>query len=194
MVALAVFYPLDAVVGDGARRDGAERWGSIVKSAGKGVVYLALAVTAARFALGSRSSSSDQTQSATSGLLGSGAGRALVVVAGLVVIGVGAYHVYNGTTQRFKRGLSPSGDAQVGRAITLTGAVGYVAKGLALAGVGAMLVWASVSTDPGKVRRMEAAFREMSRLPAGSVLLGAAGVGFILYGAYSVLRARYQEM
>lgn len=36
MVALAVFYPLDAVVGDGARRDGAERWGSIVKSAGKG--------------------------------------------------------------------------------------------------------------------------------------------------------------
>lgn len=194
MVALAVFYLLDAVVGDGARKDGAKRWASVGKSVGKAVVYLVLASTAARFALGGRSSSGDQTQSATSGLLGSAAGRTAVVVAGLVVIGVGAYHVLKGVTQKFKEDLSPSGEASVGRAITVSGVIGYVAKGVALGGVGAMLVWAALSTDPSKARGMDTAFRETAQLPAGGVLLGAAGVGFLLYGVYSVLRARYQEM
>lgn len=194
MVALAFFYLLDAVVGDGARKDGAKRWASVGKSVGKAVVYLVLASTAARFAMGGRSSSGDQTQSATSGLLGSAAGRTAVVVAGLVVIGVGAYHVLKGVTQKFKEDLSPSGEASVGRAITVSGVIGYVAKGVTLGGVGAMLVWAALSTDPSKARGMDAAFRETAQLPAGGVLLGAAGLGFLLYGVYSVLRARYQEM
>lgn len=194
MLALALFYLLEAVVGDGARKAGTERWTAIAKSVGKGAVHVALALTAARFALGGRSSSGDQAQSATSGILGSGAGRAAVIAAGIVIVGIGAFHVYKGASRGFTQDLAPSGDASIGRGITVSGVLGYVAKGLALAGVGAMVVWAAVSTDASKARGMDAAFHELASLPAGGPLLGAAGAGFILYGVYSVMRARYQRM
>ena len=40
---------------------------------------------------------------------------------------------------------------------------------------------------------MDAAFGEILTLPAGGIMLIAIGVGFMVYGVYSVLRAKYQQ-
>ena len=189
MAALAVTHILDIVFGR-ARGEIADS----AKALGKASAYAALAFTAFRFGTGDPSSSGDSAESMTAPLLGSGPGRAVVIVVGLIIVAIGIYHIYKGVTRKFRQDLNPAGDHTVNRVIDKTGLVGYVAKGAALAGVGIMVMWASISADSDKARGLDAAFKQVLDLPAGGILLAAIGIGFILYGAYSVLRAKYQEM
>ncbi|WP_182170138.1 DUF1206 domain-containing protein [Flaviflexus equikiangi] len=167
---------------------------SAVKAAGKAVLYGGLAVTAWSIGSGQSSDSGDTAESATAPLLASGLGRALVILAGAAIIAVGVYHVYKGTTRKFRNDLSPSGDDKISSVIDMSGLVGYVAKGLALVGVGGMVMWAAISVDPDKARGLDAAFTEVLSFPAGGYLLAGMGIGFVLFGVYSVLRAKYQQM
>lgn len=161
---------------------------------GPAAVYAALSATVLRFAAGGGSSSEAQTQSATAGLLASGPGRALVLLAGVVVIGIGIGFVVVGVTRRFLRQLERSGALSVGAALRITGIVGYIAKGLALAAVGALLGWAAISADPDRASGLDGALTTMAGLPAGVAMLLVIGVGLILFGIHSGLRSRYQEM
>lgn len=161
---------------------------------GPAAVYAVLSGMVLRFAAGGGSSSGAQTQSATAGLLGSGPGRALVLLVGAVVIGIGIGFVVVGVTRRFLRQLERSGTRSVGAALRITGIVGYVAKGLALAAVGALLGWAAISADPDKATGLDGALTTMAGLPAGVAMLLLIGVGLVLFGVHSALRSRYQEM
>lgn len=160
----------------------------------RAVVYAVLAVTVLRFAAGGGSSAGAQTQSATAGLLSSGPGRALVLLAGAVVIGIGIGFVVIGVTRRFLRQLERSGARSIGASLTITGVLGHLAKGLALAAVGVLLGWAAISADPEKATGLDGALTTMAGLPAGVAMLLLIGVGLILFGVYSALRSRYQEM
>ena len=192
MAALALTHILDIFYGSAGRAD--KKASAIAKAIGKAGAYAALAFTAIRFGTGSHSSSGDSAESATEPFLTSTPGRVLVVVVGLVIVAIGVYHVYKGMTRKFREDLNPTGDHKVSTAIDRTGLVGYVAKGIALAGVGVMVMWAAISSDPEKARGFDAAFKEVLTLPAGGIILATIGVGFVLYGVYSVLRAKYQEM
>lgn len=157
-------------------------------------MYAALAYTAFRFGTGGSSDSGDSAESATEPFLGSTTGRAIIAAVGLIIVIIGIYHVYKGMSRKFHEDLNPAGDQKLSQVIDKTGLVGYVAKGIALAGVGAMVMWAAWSADADKARGLDAAFKETLDLPAGGIILAAIGIGFILYGIYSVLRAKYQEM
>ena len=64
-----------------------------VKALAKAVVYLVLAWTTFGFARGKPSSSKQQTVDFTASMMDKPGGRVLVVLIGLVIIGVGGYHV-----------------------------------------------------------------------------------------------------
>ena len=97
------------------------------------VIYAALGVSAAAVALGSRSSSSQSQEQATSGVLAWPAGRVIVVVAGLVIIGVGVAHVIKGVKESFAEEIDTSSMSPVAsEGVARLGQVGYVAKGVAL--------------------------------------------------------------
>ena len=70
------------------------------------------------------------------------AGRFLVGIAALVLIGVGANHVRKGFTKHFLKEIDTA-QATAGqrRTIERLGQVGYPAKGVALALVGGLLGW-----------------------------------------------------
>ena len=70
----------------------------------------------------------------------SGAGKAALVVIGLVVIGVGGYHIYKGASQKFLDDLKVSG----GPVLTPIGMTGYIAKGTVLAGAGLLVIVATL--------------------------------------------------
>lgn len=165
-----------------------------VKAGAKAVVYLALGVTTARFASGGSSSDSQTASGTTAGLLGSGAGKVALVVAGLALIGVGGYHVYKGATKKFVEDLERTGGGTVGRAIVVTGQIGYVAKGIALAILGGLVIAAVVTADPGKAGGLDAALRTLGAQPMGQVLLVCTGAGIALFGIYSFGRARFARM
>ncbi|MGY1712699.1 DUF1206 domain-containing protein [Geodermatophilus sp. SYSU D00758] len=169
--------------------------GKVVKSVGKAVVYAALAVTALRAATGGGSSgSSQQQQQQVSGVFGWPGGRWLVAVAGLVVIGVGVYHVVKGLTKKFLEGVDMAGASPgTQRTVTRLGQVGYPAKGVALAVLGGLFVWAAITFDPAKASGLGGVMRTLLDVPFGQVLLTVVALGIAAFGAFSLARARYPE-
>jgi len=165
-----------------------------VKSVSKAVVYVVLAVTAIRFATGSGQSSSGQQQQTVAGVFGWPAGRFLVGVAALVLIGVGAYHVRKGLTKHFLKEID-TGQASAAqrRAIERFGQVGYPAKGIALALVGGLLGWAAITFDPAKASGLDGAMRTLLDAPAGTLLLTLVALGIAAFGVFSFFRARYPQ-
>jgi hypothetical protein len=165
-----------------------------VKSVSKAVVYVALAVTAIRFATGSGQSSSGQQQETVAGVFGWPAGRFLVGVAALVLIGVGAYHVRKGLTKHFLKEIDTAeASASERRVIERLGQVGYPAKGVALALVGGLLGWAAITFDPDKASGLDGAMRTLLDAPFGKVLLTLVALGIAAFGVFAFFRARYPE-
>ena len=72
--------------------------------------------------------------------------------------------------------------------------VGYIAKGLAIVGAGILVVVATFTTDPSKASGLDGAVKTLGAAPFGQVLLVAAGLGVIAYGAYCFVLARYGRM
>jgi hypothetical protein len=160
----------------------------------KAVIYGALAVLAIRFATGSGQSSSQEQQQTTAGVFGWPAGRWLVAAAGLVLVGVGAYHVYKGVTRRFLKEIDTTDCSRSAlQLVTRLGQVGFPGKGIALAGVGGLLVYAAVTFDSSKAQGLDGALRTILDLPAGQILLTLVAVGIAAFGAFCFVRARYPE-
>jgi hypothetical protein len=160
----------------------------------KAVVYLALAWTAFRFATGGGQSSSGQQQQTTAGVLGWPGGRWLVAAAGLVLVGVGVHHVVKGLKKSFLKEIDlASAPPAAERTVTRLGQAGYPAKGVALALVGALLVYAALTFDPARAAGLDGALRTILDAPFGQVLLTLVALGIAAFGAFCFVRARYPE-
>jgi uncharacterized protein DUF1206 len=166
----------------------------IGKSLVKAVVYLALAVLAIRFATGGGQSSSSSQQQQTAGVFGWPAGRWIVGLVGLVVIGVGVYHVYKGVSKKFLKqidlGQAPPRTRSL---VEKLGLAGFPGKGVALGLVGGLLVYAAVTYDPAKASGLDGALRTVLDAPFGRVLLTLVALGIAAFGAFCLVRARYPE-
>lgn len=117
-------------------------------------------------------------------------GRLFVAVIGLVIIGVGVYHVVKGSTKKFLTDLSEN----PGMLATRAGVVGYMAKGIALALVGVLFVTAAVQNSATKATGLDGALRSMRQQAFGPWLLAAVGLGIAAYGLYSLARARHARV
>ena len=74
------------------------------------------------------------------------------------------------------------------------GMVGYIAKGLTIAGAGVLVVVAATRSEPNKATELDGALKTLGAQPYGVALLIAAGLGIITYGLYSFAMARYTKM
>lgn len=164
--------------------------GDRIKAFSKGVMYVALCWTAAKFAMGSGTSSSGQSKDFTADLMSHTGGRTMVFILGLVVIAIGAYHVYKGLKKKFAEDLQESPPQPVSYAAM----IGYAAKGIALAIVGLLFCVASVQRSPGKAGGLDSALKNVQAQPFGTALLILIGLGIGLYGVYSFARAKYARV
>lgn len=164
-----------------------------LKAAGKAVLYVALGFLAVQVVTGS-SGGAGQEESFTATIMAKPGGTLLVGAAGAGIVAAGVYHVVKGWRKKFLQDLRGGTGGQVGRAVVVTGRVGYVAKGVALGVLGALFVTAAVQHDPQQAGGLDAAFSTLAAQPFGAVLLVAVGLGFAAYGLYSFARARYARM
>ncbi len=169
---------------------GASPWADRAKSSSKTVLYLALAWASFSTANGRPNSNTAQSVDFTATLLQQTGGRLLVSVIGLVVIGVGVYHVVKGWTKRFLQDLNE----HPGTLATRAGVVGYIAKGVALAVVGVLFVAAAVQNSASKATGLDGALRSLRQQPVGPWLLTAVALGIAAYGVYSFARAKYARV
>lgn len=169
---------------------GASEWFDRAKAFSLAVVYVAFAVTALQFALGSGKSSGEQNASHSARLMESGFGKFVLVVIGLVIVAVGVYHVYKGASRNFLDDLK----ANDSKLIEPLGIVGYVAKGIVLAGAGILVIVAVWTTDPSKATGIDGAVKTLGDAPFGKILLVLAAIGIAVYVLYGFVMARFARM
>ena len=183
----------EAMWGRRGESDARKRTLKRIGSAGDGLIYLAFMVLAARTATGG--SSSGGGASLTAKVLERDGGELLVVLAGAVVIAVAIGLAVIGLRTDFEKHLDT---ASMGRrmftAVRRLGQVGYVARGVVFALVGALVIKAAVEHEPGKAAGLDVALRTVADAQGGKVLLLAAAAGLICFGAYAIAEARYRRL
>jgi hypothetical protein len=195
LVVLALWRLAETVLGlhPGEHTDADKRsspMGNRLKAFGLALVYCAVAFTAVQFALGVTRENRTTTAGLSARLMQSGEGKAVLVVAGLVMTVIGSYYVHKGATRKFLNDLTVPG----GRLITVLGVCGHVAEGAVLAAAGLSVIAATYLSDPAKATGLDAAVESLGRAPFGTAILIAAATGFAAYGLYSVALARYSRM
>lgn len=185
--------------------DDGDGWLDRAKAGALAVVYLGFAYSAATFALGDGKSSGSQNAGASARLMSSAFGKTVLVVVGIVIVCVGAYHIYKGVTQSFIDDLmleentigedaDSSADQARSTSVTTVGTVGYSAKGAALAGAGILVIIAAITADPAKATGIDGAVKTVAGWPAGQALLVLMGLGIGAYGVYGLVMMRYARM
>ena len=182
---LVLWQGFEAAIG-GRGFDDKERLRRRVRSAGRAVVYLALGVTAAAFAIGASGGSGNTEETVTARLLALPFGRILVVALGAVVAGVGIGQIVRGVKKKFTEDLRSG----VSRPVQVLGTVGYIAKGIALVIIGLLFGWAAWSSNPQRAGGLDAALSTVRGQPFGSVLLLAMAAGFACFGLFCFVWAK----
>jgi hypothetical protein len=165
-----------------------------VKCAAKAVVYAVLGGTALFFAVGASYDAAERFRELTDDALEIPGGSALVVAAGTGVASVGLYTVVRGFTGGFMKDVDL--DAAPDRwepLIERIGSVGYVAKGIAFAVSGGLLVYAAATRDVSTATGLDGAMQAIAGVPTGQWLLTAVATGFAAFGVYALARARYPD-
>ncbi|TWD82148.1 uncharacterized protein DUF1206 [Kribbella amoyensis] len=160
--------------------------GKKLSAAGQGAVYLVLGFSAIKVALGSGSSGSGSEQSLTAKLMANGAGRVVVVIIGLVIVGIGVRQVYKAVTKKFTEDLVGG----ISTTTLLLGRLGYTAKGVAFLVVGALFTWAAIDYDPKKAGGLDTALQTIKGQPFGTFLLTVMAIGIACFGLYCFVWSR----
>jgi hypothetical protein len=194
LLAMAAWQLLEAAVGNRAETGG-RRTAERVLSAARAVVYAALAWTALRVLTGTPTSSAGQQEHATAGVLAHPAGRVLVFIAALVVVGVGIGLFAYGVGRMFERKLR-TGRMSYGirKLVVGLGQVGYIAKGIAFGIVGLLVAGAAVQRNAAKSNGLDGALHTLAGKPYGQVLLVAIAAGFAAFGVYCFFQSRYRKV
>lgn len=189
-LALVLWQLSDCVFGF-SEEDGGARAFKKAKAAGRAVLYGFLAVLAFKAATGSGSSGNGE-ETMTARLMSAPAGRWLVGLIGAAIIVGGFYQVYRGASRRFEDDLDGAATSgATGTAIVRLGQVGYVAKGIALAIIGALFTIAALDYDPKKAGGLDDALKTVRDQPFGPVLLTLVAVGLAAFGVYCFGWARH---
>ena len=108
----------------------------------------------------------------------------------MIIVAVGAYHVYKGASRSFLDDLK-------GNSSDLVRRLGWWVtspKAWLIAGAGALIIVAASRSEPNKATGLDGALKTLGAQPYGAALLIAAGLGIITYGLYSFAMARYTKM
>ncbi len=192
MLLLVVWRVLDAVFGH-REKDGSDRLKARAAAAFKAVLYAVLGVSALRVATGSSSSGGKSgSETMTAKVMNWPGGQVIVVAVGLAIVGYGCYLAWRGWTDKFKEHLDAEGKSgDSGKAYIMFGRVGYIGKGIAVALVGGLFLYAGLTHDPKKSGGLDQALHKVLEQPFGQVLLVLIGLGIACYGLFCFARARH---
>ena len=122
-------------------------------------------------------------------------GRWLVGIVGAIVIAVGLYQFYRAYSAKFKEKLMLSRMSRTEETwATRTGRLGFAARGVVYAMIGWFLIQAALQSNPSQAGGLGRAFRELSSASYGPWLLGVVALGFIAYGVFALVLARYRRI
>ncbi|HEY9566150.1 MAG TPA: DUF1206 domain-containing protein [Nocardioides sp.] len=192
MVLLALWQLVETVVGH-RNLSGGKRLRKRLISLGKAVVYAAIAQSALRVAVGSRSSSQgDSTDSTSAKLMDLPLGQLIIGAVALGIATVAGYLIRRGVLKTFLKDIDSDGtDGKVGTAYVWLGRIGYIAKGAAVLSVAALFGYAAATHEAKKSGGLDEALLTVLEQPFGPIVIGLVGAGFIAFGLFCFAWARH---
>ena len=122
------------------------------------------------------------------------AGEGIVFVVGIGVTGVGMGYLYGAYTGSYISQFTSSNiDSRLEYCARLMGKIGIAARGVAFIVTGLCLIVASLVSDSNLAGGLQNAFQVLAEQPLGWLWLGLIGTGFIAYGIYMFVAARYRR-
>lgn len=190
----ALWRLVRAALGHGP--EGVDKGSDRVAALASGIVYAVLCAIAVEILLGAGGGgSSGNTKKQTAGVLGWPAGKWIVGIVGVVLIGVALYQAYRGISKKF---LDDSKTGEMGRRtkelIGWLGTTGHVARALVLALVGFFLIKAAVDFNPRAAVGLDGALAKIVHRSYGPLALGIVAAGLIAFALYSLSDARYRKI
>jgi hypothetical protein len=194
-VAYALWRLARAIHGEGGKEPNA---GQRLLDLAKVGIYLALAYSGFRLLTGdsggSGSGGQDQAQTMTARLMTEQSwGRWAVGLAGVGVAAYGAWQIYRGVSQKFRKRLDETFGPEQQATVKL-GVVGHVGRGAVIIVIGWLVLRAALDFDPNQPVGVDAAIREVLQAPYGTALAIAMAIGLAAYGLYSFGEARFRQI
>ena len=197
LFALAIWRFLCAGAGDPV--EGSEPKDRL-KYAVLGVVYLLLAITTLGVTIANWTGSGDEaasegsgdesSQQAASTLFDWPAGRWLVGILGIGLIG---YAGYNFHKQVVKKDFAGRLDAGEESWVVRLGLIGYAAQSLVYAVVGYFFIQAAIAFKSTTAKGPSGALIELADTTWGKVLLWFIAIGLFAYGVFCIAEAKYRK-
>ena len=190
----AIWRLVRAALGHGPEdADGTlERLGGL----GSGLVYLGLCIASIKLLTGSSAAgASSKPDETTAGVFDWPAGRWLVGLAGVVMLGVAAYQLVKGVRQTFLEELK-TGEMSAGleKWVTWIGTIGHVSRAVVFGLVGWFLLKAAYEFEAREAVGLDGALTKILKADYGPWLLGFVAAGLIAFGVYSISEARYRRI
>lgn len=167
----------------------------------RGLLHLALAVSAARAAslmprsagIGEGAGSGDEARELTSTAFTVPGGRWIVLAAAIGLAGFGLWQVIRAFRSKLNRNVDKGeAEREIGGWVIAVSRVGIAARGLVFLAIGWLLgraAWRQDASEAGGVERGLDVFAQLGQWP-----LVAIGAGLIAYGVYQLLSARYRRI
>jgi hypothetical protein len=196
LLSYAIWKFTQAILGRGPEGGGSPKTWDRFSNAAGGVAYVAFFMVAVQALAGSSGGdSSSQTKHAAAGVLGWPGGPVLVAVAGGVLLAISAYQIYEALSGHFAREVKTAHMGHAERRMFMwLGKVGITARAMAFGLVGYFVVITAVTYDPRQAVGVDGALARLHHQTLGPELVGLAGLGFMVFAAYSVLEGRYRRL
>jgi hypothetical protein len=131
----------------------------------------------------------------TAGVFAWPEGRWLILIAGLVMIGVGAFQGYRAVTAEFlEDAKTQKMSDETEKTFTTLAVIGHLARMVVFCLVGLFLIVAAIQYDPQKAVGLGGALAKLLREPGGNALMGVVAAGLVAFGLYSIADARYHRL
>lgn len=158
-----------------------------------GFSYAGIAITAAKLTMG-RGEDDDMVEDFASEFFDLPFGEWIVLLIGLAVIGIGLSYLYGAYSGSYISEFQPYAiHPRLERWAIYVGKVGVAARGVAFILIGAFLSRAALFGNLDSAGGLENAFRTLQSQPLGPLWLSLVGLGFIAYGLYMWVAARYRR-
>jgi uncharacterized membrane protein YidH (DUF202 family) len=182
---------------DDGEKSKAKVWGKRAGYVGRGLIYAGLTVSTIEILVGAgqQQSQNQKAQHTTAVVLGWPAGRWLVGIAGIAIVGAGLWNLYRGIARTFEDrwrvgSMSDTERTWGGRA----GVVGHVARFVVFGLIGVFAVKAAIEYDPQNAVGLDGALQKLAHASYGPYLLGVTAFGLVCYGVYCLVDARYRDV
>lgn len=119
-------------------------------------------------------------------------GNLLLAGLGLCIAGIGVSNIVKAWRDDFAAHLSCS--VELCRRVVPLARAGYMARGIAWLPLAALIFLAGIRSRASDVTSFDAALDALGRQPGGALLLAAAALGFVGFGLFSFIEARFRRI